>query len=70
MPRDVSTRWNSTYDMLAFALEYRKAIETIVKEKALRCYELEDDEWSMLKQLSEILKVSLISSAVCSCSDT
>ncbi|KAF6762937.1 hypothetical protein DFP72DRAFT_801544 [Ephemerocybe angulata] len=22
MPRDVSTRWNSTYDMLIFVLEY------------------------------------------------
>ena len=22
MPRDVSTRWNSTYDMLEFAIEY------------------------------------------------
>ncbi|KAK7040039.1 hypothetical protein R3P38DRAFT_2514150, partial [Favolaschia claudopus] len=23
MPRDVRTRWNSTYDMLCFAVKYR-----------------------------------------------
>ncbi|KIJ95065.1 hypothetical protein K443DRAFT_77205, partial [Laccaria amethystina LaAM-08-1] len=29
MPRDVATHWNSTYDMLNFAVDYRKAIEHI-----------------------------------------
>lgn len=27
MPRDVATRWNSTFDMLDFALRYREAID-------------------------------------------
>ncbi|KAF8236206.1 hypothetical protein L208DRAFT_1129820, partial [Tricholoma matsutake] len=27
MPWDISTRWNSTYDMLCFAIHYCKAIE-------------------------------------------
>ncbi|KAI4293806.1 hypothetical protein K525DRAFT_181459, partial [Schizophyllum commune Loenen D] len=27
LPRDVRTRWNSTYDMLVSALEHRDAIE-------------------------------------------
>ncbi|KAF8219412.1 hypothetical protein L208DRAFT_1077599, partial [Tricholoma matsutake] len=27
MPRDISTRWNSTYNMLCFAIQYRAAIE-------------------------------------------
>jgi hypothetical protein len=34
--------------MLKFAIEYRAAIETMVKEKALRCYELDDDEWDTI----------------------
>ncbi|KAH6871072.1 hypothetical protein BKA70DRAFT_1073888, partial [Coprinopsis sp. MPI-PUGE-AT-0042] len=29
MPRDVTTRWNSTYDMLVFALAYRSAIDSM-----------------------------------------
>lgn len=27
MPRDVTTRWNSTFDMLDFALQYKKALQ-------------------------------------------
>ncbi|KIM36076.1 hypothetical protein M413DRAFT_46004, partial [Hebeloma cylindrosporum] len=33
MPRDVSTRWNSTYDMLKFALHYRVALDAIAGER-------------------------------------
>ncbi|KAF8226257.1 hypothetical protein L208DRAFT_1014983, partial [Tricholoma matsutake] len=29
IPRDVTTHWNSTYDMLNFALEYQKAIDIL-----------------------------------------
>jgi hypothetical protein len=29
MPRDVSTRWNSMFDMLNFAYKYRDAIDSI-----------------------------------------
>jgi len=32
MPRDVSTHWNSTFDMLEFALKYRKAIDSVSAE--------------------------------------
>ena len=44
MPRDVSTRWNSTYDMLNFALDYRVAIDSISSNRDLnlRKYELQD----------------------------
>ncbi|TRM62978.1 hypothetical protein BD626DRAFT_358107, partial [Schizophyllum amplum] len=29
LPRDVRTRWNSTYDMLVSALEHRAAVEQL-----------------------------------------
>jgi hypothetical protein len=59
MPRDVSTRWNSTYDMLKFALDYRIALDTITGERdmKLRKYELKDAEWDIAKQLGGILEV-------------
>ncbi len=60
MPRDVSTRWNSTYDMLKFAIDYRKAIDRLTGDKNLGLwqYELGDDEWEIAKQLSLLLMVS------------
>jgi len=33
MPCDVTTRWNSTYDMLKFALEYCKAIDILTADR-------------------------------------
>ncbi|TFK79583.1 hypothetical protein K466DRAFT_469818, partial [Polyporus arcularius HHB13444] len=33
LPRDVRTCWNSTFQMLEVALEYRQAIETITGSK-------------------------------------
>lgn len=59
MPRDVLTRWNSTYDMLKFALDYRVALDTITGERdmKLRKYELKDAEWDIAKQLGGILEV-------------
>lgn len=61
MPRDVSTRWNSTYEMLKFAYLYRKAIDKITGERAmkLRDYELLESEWETVKQLRDSLKVRI-----------
>ena len=61
MPRDVSTRWNSTYEMLKFAYLYREAIDKITGECAmkLRDYELLESEWETVKQLRDSLKVRI-----------
>ena len=62
MPRDVSTRWNSTYDMLKFAYTYREAIDRITGDRAmkLRDFELFESEWETVKQLRDSLKVRII----------
>jgi hypothetical protein len=63
IPCDVVTRWNSTYDMLAFALKYRPAIDTITADKALklRKYELDhldDKDWNIVRDLVCVFEVS------------
>ena len=69
MPRDVATRWNSTYELLNFALEHIEAVKTVTGDKAngLRRCELDErkegeplekDEWLLLEQLRNVLKVS------------
>jgi len=60
MPRDVSTRWNSTFDMLEFAIRYRVALDamTAVREFDLRRYELASAEWNIATELQDVLKVS------------
>ncbi|KAF8808310.1 hypothetical protein BYT27DRAFT_7097125, partial [Phlegmacium glaucopus] len=65
MPRDVSTRWNSTFDMLNFALDYRVPINAITSNQDLNLhkYELEDDEWVVAKNLYDTLKVCNLSQA-------
>ncbi len=59
MPRDVWTRWNSTYDMLKFSLTYRDAINKATSERSLklRKYELSEHEWELVAQLRNCLKV-------------
>lgn len=59
MPRDVATRWNSTYDMLDYAIEHRKAVDTVTQRRdlGLRKFELADHEWEIVKQLRDVLKV-------------
>jgi len=61
MPRDVTTRWNSTFDMLDFAVEHIAAIDAITSDHdmKLRQYELSEDEWAAARQLWDVLKVCL-----------
>ncbi|KAG0701873.1 hypothetical protein DFH29DRAFT_760631, partial [Suillus ampliporus] len=60
MPRDVSTRWNLTFDMLEYALVHREAIDTVTqrRELGLRKFELGDHEWEIVEQLRDILKLT------------
>jgi hypothetical protein len=59
MPRDVKIRWNSTFDMLDFAVEHIAAINTITgdRDMKLRQHELSEDDWDMACQLRDVLKV-------------
>ena len=62
MPRDVATRWNSTFDMLQFALRYRTPLDDLtgIREMKLRSYELSEEEWKIAEQLAGVLDVSYI----------
>ena len=59
IPRDVKTRWNSTYDMVKVAFKYRSAIDDITGDKSLklRKHELDDDDWKIIGDLIRVLKV-------------
>jgi hypothetical protein len=59
MPRDIRTRWNSTFDMLDFAVENIAAINNITSnhDMKLRLYELSEDDWGIARQLRDVLKV-------------
>jgi hypothetical protein len=61
MPRDVTTRWNSTFDMLDFALEHITAINIITADRdmKLRKYELSEGDWTIVRHLRDVLKVFL-----------
>ena len=53
------TQWNSTYDMMRFAVAYRPAIDKITADKALklRKYELDNDDWVIIEDLVSVLEV-------------
>ncbi|PPQ85856.1 hypothetical protein CVT24_006134 [Panaeolus cyanescens] len=59
IPRDVATRWNSSLDMIEFACRYRAAIDEVTSQRdlGLRDYELDNQEWDILAELGEYLKI-------------
>ena len=63
LPCDVSTRWNSVYDMLIVAKQYQMVIDEITarKEYKLWRYELTEEEWQILDDLMYVLRVSAFS---------
>ena len=61
MPRDISTCWNSTFDMLEFAIKYCPAIDAITAahDFGLCQCELVPAEWKITSKLQDVLKVSI-----------
>ena len=59
MPHDVWTWWNSTYDMLKFMLKYKEAIKIVTSDlnNDLHKYELNNEEWGLVGELVNTLKV-------------
>ena len=60
MPQDISTWWNSTFDMLEFTLNNQKALNTITGDwrMELQMFKLLEHEWTLAEQLQDVLEVS------------
>ena len=59
MPCNVSTCWNSTFDMLHFAINFHPAMMTAKCNLDLHKYELSPEVWHIAKELQDVLGVSL-----------
>lgn len=59
LPRDVATRWNSTFDMLKTFLELKEFVIkfTDSSSNGLADYILTPDEWEAVEGLVSVLKV-------------
>ena len=59
MPCNITTQWNSTFNMLDFAVEYQEVLDSITgnQKMKLRQYELIEEDWEITTQLHDVLKV-------------
>lgn len=66
IPRDVRTRWNSTYTMLSFFAEYREAVDKLTEDRklGLRKFEISEEEWGAVGEICQVLKVSKVLSSM------
>jgi hypothetical protein len=62
IPHDVTTQWNSTYNMLKVAIAYHAAIDNITADKSVKLWKYElDEDWDIVRDLLllHVLKVQL-----------
>ncbi|KAF8143632.1 hypothetical protein K438DRAFT_1633225 [Mycena galopus ATCC 62051] len=59
IPRDVRTRWNSVYDMLAVAIEYKAVFNDMTASRDLdyRKFDISNAEWTLVEDMLHVLKV-------------
>ena len=52
MPRDVSTCWNSTFDMVDFTIDYQPVIDAITgnRDMKMQSFELDASKWVIAKE--------------------
>lgn len=62
MPQDVATRWNSTYDMLAFAVDHKEPLMTILSDVnyTLIKHQLSTIEWGYAEELRDALQACIL----------
>jgi hypothetical protein len=59
LPRDVRTCWNSTYNMLVVAVQYKEVLNALTADCNLPLwrYKLSDNDWAIIEDLVYTLEV-------------
>ena len=57
VPKDVCTSWNSTYQMLKFAYDYRVPIQKVFNmHNGIPADQIVDSDWDQIKELTKFLE--------------